>query len=39
MKEYYPTNYNGKNTEIEVQKQFNWFEMWLLDKIIKYENE
>jgi hypothetical protein len=37
MNMYYPTNYIGLNTEIEVMKQFNWFERFLLELIIEYE--
>jgi hypothetical protein len=39
MEVYYPGNYTGLNTELVVMKQFNWFEKWLLDQLIKYEND
>jgi hypothetical protein len=39
MEMYYPENYVGVITELEVMRQFNWFEEWLLEQIINYEND
>jgi hypothetical protein len=39
IKMYYPENYVGVYTELEVMNQFNWFEEWILDLIINYEND